>query len=135
MPFTGCESSNKSRFGWRYWRTAVRMDLLHSTALTTFTGWRRSSTAKASFSVSIGCYTLILPARRVLQSAIAPSTLHACARAWNSLPLSVKSFLFQFSVKSRQCFLPDSSGHIITVYYVLNSHLGFFQFIMFLCFL
>jgi len=27
--FTGCESQNESRFGWRFWRTTVRTDLLH----------------------------------------------------------------------------------------------------------
>jgi len=68
---TGCKSQNESRFGWRFRRTAVRMDLQHSTLLMTFNRWRRSSHGN-------GCVRRWLRhwsshPRRVLQSTIALS--------------------------------------------------------------
>jgi len=85
--FTGRESRNESRFGWRFWRTAVSMDLHHSTLLATFTGWQRSSLVDGALRGDCG---LIVPA--TARSTIGDRAFSvAAARAWNSLPLSVTS--------------------------------------------
>jgi len=52
--FTGCESRNESRLGWRFWRTAVRMDLHNSIQLMTFTIGGGQVTATAAFGGDCG---------------------------------------------------------------------------------